>query len=99
VSFRQTNNQHDAWQKYCDRQASVLSEIGLPAALFENDFVLSEFLTKGYRQKDEASLDVLDDDRFCQLFYFATSWFDFDTSGFTAMEVRRIHSNTDYKYM
>jgi hypothetical protein len=29
------------------------------------------------------------------LFDFATSWFDFDIVGFTAMEVRRIHTQLD----
>ncbi len=98
MSFRKTSNRHDAWKDYCDRQASVLEEIGLPATLLKSDLVLSEFLTKGYSQKDEASLDLLDDDRFWQLFYFATAWFD-HTSRFDAMEARRISRNTDYKGM
>jgi hypothetical protein len=90
VSFRQTNNRQDTWQNYCDRHAAILAEIGLPMRIFASDRSLAEFLTAGSSQDDSATLDRLDGDRFWQLFSFATSWFDFDTIGFTAMEARRI---------
>jgi hypothetical protein len=95
VSFRQTNNRHDTWQSHCDRYATILAEIGLPMSIFENDRSLAEFLKTGTSQDDSATLDRLDDDRFWQLFGFVTSWFDFDTVGFTAMEVRRICTKFD----
>lgn len=90
MSFRRRTNRHDAWAKYRDRSAAIIAKTGLPPQIFETESGLREFLTTGRREDLSADLNAISDDQFYQLFDFASSFFDYDTVDFTAMERRRL---------
>jgi len=96
VSFRRRTNRHDAWIKHREEFAAKLAEIGLPDEVFESEQALAEFLTSGRREDLGLDLNAIPEPQFWKLFYFATSWFDYDAASFTALERRRLlrHSAT-----
>ena len=93
VSSRPRTNKHDAWIKHRQESAVKIAEIGLPAALFDSEQALAEFLTSGRRNDLGLDLDAVPEPQFWQLFHFASSWFDYEAASFTALERRRLHGH------
>ena len=90
MSFRRNANRHDAWIAYRTRAAAQLASIGLPPDLYENEYSLADFLTTGHHAGLQLTLHNLTDPQFWALFHFASSWYDYASADFKAMEQRRL---------
>jgi len=80
MSLRRRTNRHDARIKHREESAGKIAEIVLAFR------IVRERADVGGVSDDRlsADLEALPEPQFWKLFYFATSWFDYDAAIFTA---------------
>jgi len=93
MNYRRTDNRHDIWLEYCQKNIGNLEFIGLAPKVYRTEDVFREFSAQGTIEGSSEGLICiaeLEDEKFWTLHKFIINYFDMDAVLFEEYEKSRV---------
>ena len=93
MSYRKNYNKREIWQRYCERNRELLTNLNLPKWIFIKENNFRDFATFGRISDDESivfDFELLSKKDFWKLWDFANNYFDMDMILFDKFEAIRL---------